>query len=164
MDYTSFYNKISKPYKENRLLLFILRFIYYSFPVITFILYIMMILYSFYYIDIQTCLKVVIIPFLTFVLVSVLRKIFNIQRPYEAVKISPLIPRSKDGESCPSRHTVSLGIIAMAGLYLNIYLGIILWAMTIIQGAVRVIAGVHYPKDIYCGIIIRDLSGISFFI
>ena len=164
MDYTSFYNKISKPYKENRLLLFILRFIYYSFPVITFILYIMMILYSFYYIDIQTCLKVVIIPFLTFVLVSVLRKIFNIQRPYEAVRISPLIPRSKDGESFPSRHTVSLGIIAMAGLYLNIYLGIILWAMTIIQGAVRVITGVHYPKDIYCGIIISVLSGISFFI
>ena len=164
MDYTSFYNKISKPYKENRLLLFILRFIYYSFPVITFILYIMMILYSFYYIDIQTCLKVVIIPFLTFVLVSVLRKIFNIQRPYEAVRIFPLIPRSKDGESFPSRHTVSLGIIAMAGLYLNIYLGIILWAMTIIQGFVRVIAGVHYPKDIYCGIIISVLSGISFFI
>ena len=164
MDYTSFYNKISKPYKENRLLLFILRFIYYSFPVITFILYIMMILYSFYYIDIQTCLKVVIIPFVTFVLVSVLRKIFNIQRPSKAVKISPRIPRSKDGESFPSRHTVSLGIIAMAGLYLNIYLGIILWAMTIIQGAVRVIAGVHYPKDIYCGIIISVLSGISFFI
>lgn len=164
MNYNDFYLKITKPFKKHAVLLKILKILYYTIPIITALTYFYIILTTYISGNLHECIKTILIPFVTFVAVTIFRKIVNSERPYTRDNITPLISRDKGGESFPSRHTASLGIIAMAGLYYNIWLGIILWCMTIIQGIVRIICGVHYPEDIISGIIISLLSGLSFFI
>lgn len=164
MNYNDFYLKITKPFKEHITLLKVLKVLYYIVPVITALIYFYIIIATYFTRDIYACIKTILIPFVTFVAVTIFRKIVNSDRPYTRDNITPLIPRDKGGESFPSRHTASLGIIAMAGLYYNIWLGAVLWCMTVIQGFVRIICGVHYPKDIISGIIISILCGLLFFI
>ena len=164
MNYNDFYQKISKPFRQNNSLLMLLKILYYIIPAITAIIYLYIIINTYITKGWTACAKVLVIPFFTLVLVTFFRKIVNARRPYSRDNISPLIARVKEGESFPSRHTASLGIIAMAGLYCNIWLGILLWCMTIIQGFVRIICGVHYPRDIFSGIAVAVLAGLLFFI
>lgn len=163
-NYSNFYKKITAPVQSSPLLMNILKLSYYILPPVTAIIYFILTAWLFINKDYKTLFKVVVIPFITFMFVTVFRKIVNKKRPYTAEDITPLICRDKKGESFPSRHTASLAIISMAGIYCNLTLGIILWIMTIIQGLVRILCGVHYPKDIIAGIIISILFGMLFFL
>ena len=58
-------------------------------------------------------LRLVLVPAISFVSLSVVRRGLNRPRPYEALDIVPLIPREKKGESFPSRHVFSVFVIAM---------------------------------------------------
>lgn len=59
-----------------------------------------------------------------------------------------LLRKIKKGESMPSRHVFSITIIAMCWLYIYQPIGIVLLILTIILAAVRVIAGVHFIRDV----------------
>lgn len=70
--------------------------------------------------------RVLLVPAVTFVLVSLFRKKFNAPRPYENWQVKPLIPKDTKGNSFPSRHVFSIYIIAMAAWYVWMPLGVIL--------------------------------------
>ena len=74
--------------------------------------------------------------------------------------IHPLIVKNKKGQSFPSRHTVSAVIIAMSVFYINKIWGIIMFAVATFVGVLRILAGVHYVKDVLTGIVMGVLFGV----
>lgn len=88
-----------------------------------------------------------------FVILSLLRKKINAPRPYEEWDIKPLLDRDSPGQSMPSRHVFSASIISMACLHASLSVGVILLILSVFLGLVRVLGGVHYPKDVLVGYI-----------
>ena len=99
-----------------------------------------------------------------FVMLSLLRKKLNAPRPYEVWEIVPLLDRDSPGQSMPSRHVFSASIISMACLHASLSVGLILLILSAILGLVRVLGGVHYPKDVVVGYICGLVWGVIFFL
>ena len=77
----------------------------------------------------------------------------------------PLCTLILTGKSFPSRHTVSAFIIAMAFLYVNTNLGIIMLCLATAIGLTRILSGVHFVRDVVGGAAIGIFIGIiGFFI
>ena len=106
----------------------------------------------------------VFIPATGFVILSFLRKRINAPRPYEEWDIKPLFDRDSPGQSMPSRHVFSATIISMACLHASLSLGIILLVLSALLGLVRVLGGVHFPKDVVLGCICGLVWGVIFFL
>ena len=106
----------------------------------------------------------VFIPASGFVILSFLRKKINAPRPYEVWEIVPLLDRDSPGQSMPSRHVFSASIISMACLHASLSVGLILLILSAILGLVRVLGGVHYPKDVVVGYIYGLVWGVIFFL
>ena len=106
----------------------------------------------------------VFIPASGFVILSFLRKKINAPRPYEEWTIKPLLDRDSPGQSMPSRHVFSATIISMACLHANLSVGFILLILSAILGLVRVLGGVHYPKDVLVGYACGLVWGVIFFL
>ena len=106
----------------------------------------------------------VFVPASGFVILSFLRKKVNAPRPYEEWDIKPLLDRDSPGQSMPSRHVFSATIISMACLHASLSLGIILLVLSALLGLVRVLGGVHYPKDVVVGYICALVWGVLFFL
>ena len=104
------------------------------------------------------------IPASGFVILSFLRKKINAPRPYEEWDIKPLLDRDSPGQSMPSRHVFSATIISMACLHASLSLGIILLVLSAFLGLVRVLGGVHYPKDVVVGYTSGLAWGMIFFL
>lgn len=102
--------------------------------------------------------RVLIIPAISFILVSLFRKYFNQPRPYEVLNIKPLIHKETKGKSFPSRHVFSIFVIAMAFYYISYPMGLILLLMGVLLAIIRVIGGVHFPRDVIVGAIIGIVS------
>ena len=109
-------------------------------------------------------LMYVFIPASGFVILSFLRKKINAPRPYEVWEIVPLLDRDSPGQSMPSRHVFSATIISMACLHASLSVGLILLILSAILGLVRVLGGVHYPKDVVVGYICGLVWGVLFFL
>ena len=99
-----------------------------------------------------------------FVILSLLRKKINAPRPYEEWAIKPLLDRDSPGQSMPSRHVFSASIISMACLHASLSVGVILLILSVFLGLVRVLGGVHYPKDVLVGYICGLVWGVIFFL
>lgn len=109
--------------------------------------------------------KVFFVPGISFILLSIFRKKFNAPRPYEVLNITPIIHKESRGNSFPSRHTFSIFIISMAFYYILPVIGIILMGLGTVLAMVRVLGGVHFPRDVIAGGTIGILLGIiGFFI
>ena len=106
----------------------------------------------------------VFIPASGFVILSLLRKKINAPRPYEEWDIKPLLDRDSPGQSMPSRHVFSASIISMACLHASLSVGVILLILSVFLGLVRVLGGVHYPKDVLVGYICGLVWGVIFFL
>ena len=106
----------------------------------------------------------VFIPASGFVILSFLRKKINAPRPYEEWDIKPLLDRDSPGQSMPSRHVFSATIISMACLHASLSVGVILLVLSALLGLVRVLGGVHYPKDVVVGYIYALSWGVIFFL
>ena len=104
------------------------------------------------------------IPASGFVILSFLRKKINALRPYEVWEIVPLLDRDSPGQSMPSRHVFSATIISMACLHASLSVGVILLVLSAFLGLVRVLGGVHYPKDVVVGYICGLAWGMLFFL
>ena len=109
-------------------------------------------------------LMYVFIPASGFVILSFLRKKINAPRPYEEWNIKPLLDRDSPGQSMPSRHVFSATIISMACLHASLSVGVILLVLSAFLGLVRVLGGVHYPKDVVVGYICGLAWGVLFFL
>ncbi|CWE59626.1 membrane-associated phospholipid phosphatase [Streptococcus pneumoniae] len=99
-----------------------------------------------------------------FVILSLLRKKINAPRPYEEWDIKPLLDRDSPGQSMPSRHVFLASIISMACLHASLSVGVILLILSVFLGLVRVLGGVHYPKDVLVGYICGLVWGVIFFL
>lgn len=109
-------------------------------------------------------LMYVFIPASGFVILSLLRKKINAPRPYEEWDIKPLLDRDSPGQSMPSRHVFSATIISMACLHASLTMGMICLTLSAFLGLVRVLGGVHYPKDVVVGYICGLVWGVLFFL
>ena len=106
----------------------------------------------------------VFVPASGFVILSFLRKKINAPRPYEEWDIKPLLDRDSPGQSMPSRHVFSATIISMACMHASLPIGMICLTLSAFLGLVRVLGGVHYPKDVVVGYICALVWGVIFFL
>lgn len=105
-----------------------------------------------------------VIPALFFVLVTLLRLIWNKERPYDKFGITPIIAKETKGKSMPSRHVFSAVMISMCALTLSLPLGLLCLSLSILLALCRVIGGVHYPSDVIVGGGIGLLAGLLLFL
>lgn len=105
-------------------------------------------------------LKVLLVPGISFIMVSAARSFINAPRPYEKLDIDPIIYKNTQGRSFPSRHVFAIFVIAMALYYISSPLGIALMLMGILLAAIRVIGGVHFAKDVIAGAAIGIICGV----
>ena len=109
-------------------------------------------------------LMYVFIPASGFVILSFLRKKINAPRPYEEWDIKPLLDRDSPGQSMPSRHVFSATIISTSCLHASLTMGMICLTLSAFLGLVRVLGGVHFPKDVVVGYICALVWGVLFFL
>ncbi|MCM1257004.1 MAG: phosphatase PAP2 family protein [Roseburia sp.] len=105
-----------------------------------------------------------VVPAVSFLLVSLFRRLYSAKRPYELLDIKPLIPKDTVGKSFPSRHVFSVFIIGMTFFYVNKILGMLVFCIGIVTAFVRVAGGVHFPKDVAAGAVIGVLCGVVYYI
>ena len=92
-------------------------------------------------------------PLSSFLIVTIIRKLYNRPRPCVVFNIEPLVDHKTD-ESFPSRHTVSAFAIAFALLNISLPLGIISLIIACLVGLSRILCGVHFVSDVFCGFLI----------
>lgn len=108
--------------------------------------------------------RFLLVPALTLIFVSFIRKKKNRPRPFEIIsEIHPRVEHSC-GESFPSRHMTSACIIAIAMTTVNGFLAFICFFLAFLIGISRISAGIHYPSDILGGVILAFFTGILFFL
>ena len=91
---------------------------------------------------------------------AILKNIFAVQRPFEAMaSVKPLFMES--GASFPSGHATAFAALATAVYFHNPRIGKYFWVMAFFIAISRVIAGVHYPRDIVAGLILGGLIGYA---
>lgn len=105
-------------------------------------------------------LACILIPGFAFVALSTVRKKINAPRPYEVLDIQPLLIKNTKGKSFPSRHVFSSFMIAMCWLAYNPGCGIALLVAGTGIAFMRVIGGIHWPKDVLAGALVATAFGI----
>ena len=106
--------------------------------------------------------KALLVPGISFVLLSLFRKWINRPRPYEKFEVPPVIKKDTKGQSFPSRHVFSATIISMTFLLMSpwSWLGILFLLVSIALAAVRVLSGVHFISDVLAGILIAVVAAV----
>lgn len=155
------YKKMTDYFKSNQSVNLVLKIIYKYLPYIVFASYPILLAYVWFCIN-DLFLKILLVPAGVLMLVSLLRIIINEKRPYEKFSIESVFAKSTSGKSMPSRHTASAFIIAMAFMRVSILLSSAFIIISIIIAASRVLAGVHYIKDVIVGALISIIAGVVF--
>ena len=104
-------------------------------------------------------LRAALVPGISFVLVTVLRKVINAPRPYEVFDAAPVIPKDTRGNSFPSRHAFSIFVIAMTFCTCCPLAGPVMLAAGVLLAVIRVVSGVHFPRDVVVGALLGMLAG-----
>ncbi len=107
---------------------------------------------------------VLLVPGISFILLSLLRDHINAPRPYEKLNITPLIHKDTKGHSFPSRHVFSAAVISTAFLYCGCMLGAIFLVFSLLLAFIRVLGGVHFPRDVLAGLLMGLGSGVVGFV
>lgn len=158
------YLKISEPFRTDQKKAACMRFANKLCTVICYIGYPLLLVSRIVLLDVRFW-RLLLIPAAAFIVLSIVRKRLNAPRPYEVWQITPLIEKDTTGKSFPSRHVFSASIIAMAVLSVSLPGGIILLAAALVLSWCRVIAGVHFIKDVVTGLAIGVIVGlVGFFI
>lgn len=104
--------------------------------------------------------RTLIVPAVGLVAVSALRAVLDKPRPYEELAIEPLLPAKTHGKSFPSRHVASGALIATVFFGINLPLCAGTAILTCLLAWIRVVGGVHYPKDVIAGALIGCALGV----
>ena len=106
--------------------------------------------------------KALLVPGISFVVLTVGRALINRPRPYETFGIAPVIPKDTKGNSFPSRHVFSATIIAMTFLLMSpwSWLGMVFLMISIALAVVRVVSGVHYISDVVAGVLVAVVAAV----
>lgn len=139
-----------------------LKFVYKILPIFVFVGYPLLLLFLLITKD-GRILQSITVPLGVFVTVTIIRKFINAQRPYEKLNIKPLMQKDTKGLSFPSRHTASATVIAMTFLFINIPLGAAFLTVAALIGLSRILAGVHFPRDVLAGFFYAIVMSLIFF-
>ncbi len=104
--------------------------------------------------------ELLVITGVPFVIVSVMRKLINAPRPYELLHVYSDKPKSKAGQSFPSRHVFSAFIIAVVLIPWNVAVGVVLLFLGVLLAVIRVLLGIHFVRDVVAGALIGAASGL----
>lgn len=162
-NYATFYNKLTRSFQNKPTATRCLQVVNSLLTKIMYLIYPLMLIYLFCS-QSNRLLAFILIPALSFMLVSVVRKLLNAPRPYEIWNITPLILKNTKGQSMPSRHVFSATIISMAILRLNLILGIFFLILSLVIALCRVLGGVHYPRDVMAGFLVGIVCGLLLFL
>ena len=99
----------------------------------------------------QRLLRCILVPGISFVILSAVRRRLGWKRPYEVYGGKPLIEKESKGDSFPSRHVFSVFMIGMTGFYLFPPLGAVIFLIGVIMAVIRVTGGVHFIRDVLAG-------------
>ena len=105
-------------------------------------------------------LRALFVPAVSFAAVTLFRRIFNAPRPYEKFGLPPAIEKDTAGKPFPSRHVFSVFIIAATIFYVHPSAGILLGLLGVVLAVLRVIGGVHEPRDVIAGALAGILCGV----
>ena len=110
-------------------------------------------------------IRAVLVPGISFALVTVLRKAVNAPRPYEVFGVAPVIPKDTHGNSFPSRHSFSIFVIAMAfcACCPLAWAGSAMLVAGVVLAGIRVVSGVHFPRDVVAGALLGVAAGAAGF-
>ena len=106
--------------------------------------------------------KALLVPGISFVLLSVFRSWVNRPRPYEKFGVPPVIKKDTKGHSFPSRHVFSATMIAMTFLLMSpwSWLGVLFLLLSLALAVVRVVSGVHFISDVIAGIAVAVIAAV----
>lgn len=124
-------------------------------PIIVAIIYVISLSYLAFTLDYRLLITI-LKPLASFVLVTILRKVVDRDRPFIKYNFEPLYSK-KTNESFPSRHTVSAVSIALSLLNIDLLLGIVALGFASIVAICRILCGVHFISDVLVAIIISIL-------
>lgn len=103
----------------------------------------------------------VLVPGISFVLVSVFRSKINAPRPYEMPGAQPpIIQKDAPGKSFPSRHVFSIFVIAVTVFWVWHVPGVLVGIAGAVLSWCRVAGGVHFPRDVIAGALIGIGCGV----
>ena len=108
----------------------------------------------------QQLIRFVLVPAVTFLAGSALRARLNAPRPYEVLQLPPIAHKDTRGKSFPSRHVFSAFMIAMTWYAVYPGIGIALLAVGALLAVIRVVGGVHYPRDVVVGAVTGIVAGL----
>ena len=99
-----------------------------------------------------------IVPAVSFAAVSVFRSVYNAPRPYE-LGFDSLLKKKRTGHSFPSRHVFSSAMVAVTYYYIIPGMGQALLVVAALIAVIRVVGGVHFPRDVIAGAAAALLAG-----
>ena len=108
-------------------------------------------------------LAFLLVPATGFIVLSVIRKRMNWPRPYELGTFPPLLNREGKGSSMPSRHVFSAAIISTVAWGVNPLLSFLGLSLALLLAGVRVLAGLHFVRDVVVGFLSAILWGFFWF-
>ena len=158
MDYESWYERISEPFRGDNAMRLV-NVADKAMVIVVAAVYIAVLAWLFFTGD-GRLPRAVLVPMFTFALVSVIRERIDAPRPYELYAIDPIIFKDTRGKSFPSRHVFSICVIGTSLLYLTPWLGVVLLALGAVLAVCRVVSGVHFERDVLVGAALGILSGM----
>lgn len=108
----------------------------------------------------EMLVKAILVPGISFILISLFRKWINRPRPYTQYETPSAIFKEVEGNSFPSRHIFSVFVIAgtWAAVYPSMVPAYALCGIGIVLAIVRVVSGVHYISDVVAGAVLGLLA------
>lgn len=107
-----------------------------------------------------SAVKLCVIIGLSYVIVSIFRKLINAPRPYEVYDFYVSVPKEKKGVSFPSRHTFLVFAIATVCFPAAALPAIILFVLGTVLAISRVLLGIHFVRDVLCGALLGVISSV----
>lgn len=108
-------------------------------------------------------LAYLLVPAIGFIVLSVIRKRMDWPRPYELGTFPPLLNREGKGSSMPSRHVFSAAIISTVAWGVHPLLSVLGLSLALLLAGVRVLAGLHFVRDVVVGFLSAILWGFFWF-
>lgn len=100
-----------------------------------------------------------LVPAVAFLCVTLLRDRLNRPRPYEVFQTAPTLRKQTKGRSFPSRHAFSIFMISLTFFYAGYAgLGTAMTLMSVLLAFLRVVLGVHFPRDVLAGAALAALA------